>query len=189
MDTNAEWEMIRRCRSGNSAAFEPIVRANEPWALAVAEGFLGDADEAADAVQDAFVKAYRSLSSLREGLPFGPWFRSIVRNHCLDRLRSPERRRVEGGEALTDPRLWSEPTAPAALERAELAAAVRRGLAALSAEHREVLVLKEMEELGYAEIAAALSIPAGTVASRLYHARAALRKVLVAEGFTTEVEP
>jgi RNA polymerase sigma-70 factor, ECF subfamily len=188
MDTHAEWEMIRRCRGGNAGAFEPLVRAHEPRALAVAEGLLGDADEAADAVQEAFVKAYRALSRLGEGRPFGPWFRAIVRNHCLDRLRSPQRRRVEWSASSRHPALRVEPTGTDALERGELRGAVRSALAALSAEHREVLVLKEIEDLSYAEIGETLGIAAGTVASRLYHARAALRKVLVARGFTTEDE-
>jgi RNA polymerase sigma factor (sigma-70 family) len=88
VDRRTEWDLISRCRRGSTAAFEPLVRAHEARALAVAEGMLGDVDDAADAVQEAFVKAYRSLRRLREGSTFGPWFRTILRNHCRDRLRS-----------------------------------------------------------------------------------------------------
>jgi len=187
MDARTEWDLVTRCRRGSTAAFEPLVRAHEARALAVAEGMLGDADEAADAVQDAFVRAFRSLGRLREGSAFGPWFRTILRNHCRDLLRSvPTRTHVRweegaGGDAGSD-----APEASIAMERAELSAAVRASLARLSPEHREVLVMKEMEGLSYAEIAEATDTPAGTVASRLYHARAALRKVLIAGGISLE---
>jgi RNA polymerase sigma-70 factor, ECF subfamily len=186
MNTTQEWDLIRRCRRGSTAAFEPLVRGHEPGALALAEALLGDADEAADAVQEAFVRAYRALRRVREGSAFGPWFRAILRNHCLDRLRAPHRRRASWSEETVDALAWSEPDALAELEREELARAVRDALTALSAEHREVLVLKEMEGLDYAEIAEAAGIPAGTVASRLYHARAALKAILVARGFRRE---
>ena len=86
-----------------------------------------------------------------------------------------------GGDAGHAP-----PEASTTVERAELSEAVRASLARLSLEHREVLVMKEMEGLSYAEIAEVTGIPAGTVASRLYHARNALRKVLLAGGISLE---
>lgn len=186
MDTQAEWELIRRCRGGSTAAFEPLVRGHETPALATARMLLGDSDEAADAVQEAFIRAYRALGRLQEGSAFGPWFRGILRNLCLDRLRSPDARRESWTSRTMDARAWSEPAGSARLERLELASAVQSGLAELSAEHRSVLVLKEMEGLSYAEIAEALGIPSGTVASRLYNARLALKKVLVERGITLE---
>jgi RNA polymerase sigma-70 factor, ECF subfamily len=186
MDATDEWELIRRCRLGTAAAFEPLVRGHEGRALAVAEAMLGDADDAADAVQEAFVRAYRSLRSLREGSEFGPWFRTIVRNLCRDRLRGSDRRRVEWSAESMDRTAWTDPAGVAALEREQLAADVRAALATLPSDHREILVLKEMEEMRYADIAQALEIPPGTVASRLYHARAALRKALSARGITRE---
>lgn len=186
MDTQTEWELIRRCRTGSTVAFEPLVRGHEGRALALAQALLGDADEAADAVQEAFVKAYRTLGRMREGSAFGPWFRAILRNHCLDRLRSPRRRQERWSEETMDREAWSEPTGQVQVEREQLGVAVQEALAALSPEHREILVLKEIEELSYAEIAEATGIPAGTVASRLYHARAALKKVLVSRGISLE---
>jgi RNA polymerase sigma factor (sigma-70 family) len=148
---------------------------------------LGDVDDAADAVQEAFVKAYRSLRRLREGSTFGPWFRTILRNHCRDRLRSSGgRTHVAWDERVAGDAGQAPAAAPAALERAELSQAVRNALARVSVEHREILVLKEMEGLSYAEIARETGIPAGTVASRLHHARIALRKVLVEGGISLE---
>jgi RNA polymerase sigma-70 factor (ECF subfamily) len=186
MTDESDSELIARCLAGSHAAFEPLVRRHEGRALAVAGAMLGDADEAADAVQDAFVRAYRTLGRLRPGSAFGPWFRTMVWNLCVDRLRSPRRGRQSLDERALDTRLRSEATGAVDLERRELAALVHSALARLSDEHRQVLVLKEMEGLGYAEIAGALGVPQGTVGSRLYHARAALQKVLLAQGVTLE---
>jgi RNA polymerase sigma-70 factor, ECF subfamily len=180
VDTEAEWDSIRNCRAGSTAAFEPLVRTHEAAAFALAEALLGDRDDAADAVQEAFVRAYRSLHTMKEGSAFRPWFRRILRNYCLDVLRSPRARRFGDSEAEIDDRYWSEPTGSRRIEREELSRTVQDALRDLSPEHREVLVLKEIEELSYAEIADATGISAGTVASRLYHARAALRKAILA---------
>jgi RNA polymerase sigma-70 factor, ECF subfamily len=186
VNTDSEWELIARCRQGNTLAFEPLVRSHEGRALAVAEGLLGDADDAADAVQDAFVKAYGSLGRLREGSSFGPWFRTIVRNLCLDRLRSPRRREVKLSHPGVERGAWIEQPAPAQLQREQAGALIRAALAELAPEHRQILVLREMEELSYAEIAEAAGIPAGTVASRLHNARLAMRELLIARGITME---
>jgi RNA polymerase sigma-70 factor (ECF subfamily) len=183
--TDSEWTLIHQCLRGRTGAFEPLVLRYQGEALAIAEALLLDPDDAADAVQDAFVRAYRQLGRLAEGSAFGPWFRSILRNLCIDRLRSPARRRRE---SITDESIaahsWVEPVGTDRLERDQLAAAVQRALRTLSTAHREVLVLKEMDGLGYREIAQALGIPEGTVASRVYHARAALRRALVEQGLT-----
>jgi RNA polymerase sigma-70 factor, ECF subfamily len=185
VDAQIEWDLIRRCRDGSAGAFEPLVRAHEGAALVAAFGLLGDRDEAADAVQDAFLRAYASLGRLREGSAFGPWFRSILRNLCLDRLRAP-RVRDRADAAEIDRAGWAEPVGSADLERGELHRIVREALVAIGAEHRAVLVLKEIEGLTYDEIARAVGVPAGTVASRLHHARAALRTVLLARGIALE---
>jgi RNA polymerase sigma-70 factor, ECF subfamily len=182
---DSDWDLIVRCRAGSAAAFEPLVRRHERRALALAELLLGDADEAADAVQDAFVKAYRSLGRLRAGSDFGAWFRSIVRNHCRDRLRAaPRRRNVPLDERTAAAAQGAEPTGSSAIEREQLAVLVRGFLARLSPEHREILTLKEVEGMSYAEVALAMEIPPGTVASRLFHARAALRRLAEAGGLT-----
>lgn len=179
-----EKDLVRLCRQGKTAAFEPLVRLHEGPSLGYATALLGDADEAADAVQDAFVQAYRALARLRPGSEFAPWFRTILRNVCLDRLRSPRlRRRAALDDRQVDTVAWSEPVALERLERQALAEQLRTALQHLTDEHRGVLLLREVEGLSYAEIAHALDIPPGTVASRLNHARAALKKELLARGF------
>jgi RNA polymerase sigma factor (sigma-70 family) len=185
--SRTEWDLISLCRAGNSAAFEPLVREHEGRALSLATGLLGDADDAADAVQEAFVKAYRSLGRLREGSAFGPWFRTIVLNGCRDRLRSAAaRRRVDWREAEIGDEGRIAAAGSSDIERAELVTTVQNALARLSMEHREILVLKEIEGMSYAEIARETGISPGTVASRLHHARAALRQIVLDEGSIRE---
>lgn len=190
MDTPAEWILIERCRAGSTAAFEPLVRRYQGPGLVLAEALLGDPDEAADAVQDAFVRAYRTLDRLTEGSSFGGWFHTILRNRCLDGLRRTRRR----GQVALDqvapaetPRV--DPGALEALEQAELAAQVRAALATLGPAHRQILVLKEMAGMSYADIARTVHVPEGTVASRLYHARKALERALAARLPAVEAAP
>ena len=162
---------------------------------------LGSDADAADAVQDAFVRAYRNLDSLEPGRPFGPWFRAILRNRCLDELRSARsrrevsREREPDGSAGTAPepgtrarggRGSHRPRGPERVEREELGRIVRSALKELSDEKRAVLVLREMEEMSYEEIARELGVSPGTVSSRLHHARRELRGVLEERGFTVE---
>jgi RNA polymerase sigma-70 factor, ECF subfamily len=183
VNTSEEWDLIALCLSGRTAAFEPLVRRHEGPARLIAEGMLGDPDDAADVVQDAFVKAYRALRQLKTGSAFGPWFRTIVRNQCRDHLRSsPAGRRVSWEADALGREGASESDGSGAIERSEISRAVHAALAKLSPEQREVLVLKEMEGLSYAAIAEETGVPAGTVASRIHHARAALRRIVFEAG-------
>lgn len=187
MDLNREWDLIRRCQGGATAAFEPLVRAHEGPALGYAAALLGDADEAADALQDAFVLAYRGVSRLRPGSAFGPWFRTILRNVCMDRLRAPRLSRrvpLDSGRGARSTRV--EPAGLRNAEIAGLAGHIGAALRLLPEEQRVVLVMRELEGMSYAEIADALGVPAGTIASRLNHGRAALREALIERGVGLE---
>lgn len=197
MDPEEERTLVRRCRNGEPGAYEPVVEDHQGWALAYAGAMLGSDDDAADAVQDAFVRAYRNLSHLEAGRPFGPWFRGILRNRCLDELRSARSRREvrgrngrpsggRGPRARGGERGRSLPRGPENVEREETGRIVRSGLAELSEEKRAALVLREMEGMSYDEIAGQLGVSVGTVASRLHHARRELRRVLEERGFTAE---
>lgn len=180
MQPDVERELIRKCRAGDTRFYEPLVRAYEGPGLRLALGMMGNRQDAEDALQEAFVKAFRSLDRFDPDRPFGPWFFQILRNQCRDALRSRTAR--FDAEAL-DRRLEERPAGPASdpeRRRRKTAAhrMVWRALGQLGEEHREVLVLKELEGFRYPEIATILDIPQGTVASRLYHARDALRAVL-----------
>ena len=174
-----ETELIRKCQAGQQQFYEPLVRAYEPEARRVAVGILGDRDSASDAVQEAFIKAYGALDRFELGRSFRPWFLQILRNHCRDVLR----RRKAGfettriGEVMAE-RLPSGSSPERDRRRSEAREILWRGLGVISTDHREVLVLKELEGLNYAEIGEAVGIPEGTVASRLFHARRALKDAL-----------
>lgn len=178
-DQTLEAELIRKCRAGESRFYEPLVRAYEPVAQRVAVGILGDPDVARDAVQKAFIKAYGALDRFDVGRSFRPWFLQILRNQCRDELR----RRKAGFEvrrldAVLARRLPGDDDPERDHRRREARELLWRGLGRISVEHREVLVLKEIEGLSYGEIAEAEGIPEGTVASRLFHARRALKEAL-----------
>lgn len=174
-----EAELIRKCRDGNQEFYEPLVRAYEPEAVRVALAILRDGDAARDAVQESFIKAYRSLDRFDLDRSFRPWFLQILKNQCRDMLR----RRKAGFEVERMDNVMIA-TLPGSDDpardhsRAEAREVLWEALGQISVEHREVLVLKELEGLNYAEIAETAEIPEGTVASRLYHARRALRQAL-----------
>ena len=185
MQPDLERELIRKCRTGDARFYEPLVRAYEPSGLRLAVAMLGNMEDAHDALQDAFVKAYEALHRFDLRRPFGPWFFQILRNHCRDMLRSRQARfKVEALDEQA--RAAARRTRKAA--RSASGSAPRRGSSCgvrwrrSGEEHREILVLKELQGFRYDEIAKILDIPEGTVASRLFHARRALKDALEAMG-------
>ena len=181
MQPELERELIRKCRGGDSRFYEPLVRAYEPAGLRLALAMMGNSEDAQDALQEAFVKTYDTLGRFDLKKPFGPWFFQILRNQCRDMLRS---RKAKFKVEALDVRLEARPADPErGPERARQRNAARellwRGLERIGDEHREILVLKELQGFRYAEIAQILEIPEGTVASRLFHARNALQGALL----------
>ena len=143
---------------------------------------LGSVDEARDALQDAFIKVWQSLHRFDITRPFGPWFFQVLRNQCRDVIRSRQsRERHEVRDEHIEVRPAGSSSDPARLhERSEASLILWKSLNGLADEHREILILKELQGFRYSEIADIREIPEGTVASRLYHARDALREALVA---------
>lgn len=182
-----ERELLRKCKGGAARFFEPVVRAYEPRGMRIALGITGNDADAQEALQDAFVKAWRSLDRFDPKRPFGPWFFQILRNQCRDLLRRRQAQfRVEvlDDGALADAAADPEGGPERRQERREAKETLWRGLEQLNEDQREIIVLKELEGFRYGEIAAILNIPEGTVASRLFHARRALADVLLASGTT-----
>jgi RNA polymerase sigma-70 factor, ECF subfamily len=176
-----ERELIRKCQSGGARFYEPLVRAYEGPGVRLAMGMLGNPDDARDALQEAFIKAYDALGRFDSKRPFGPWFFQILRNQCRDMLRS---RQSRGRLETHDERLEFRPAdLDSGPERTYQRNAAKEllwiGLAQIGEDQREILILKELQGLRYSEIAKILEIPEGTVASRLYHARSALKSVLL----------
>jgi RNA polymerase sigma-70 factor (ECF subfamily) len=174
----ADDELVRRVRAGETDAFEELVRRTRRDGYRLARRILRRHEDADDALQDAYVKAFRALDRFDAGRPFGPWFLTIVARTALSALRQGKRRAAaslddpapEGGAPLAE-RIADPGQDPAVMEERLL---VARAFESLSDEHRAVLALRVDADLPYADIAASLEIPIGTVMSRLARAREAL---------------
>lgn len=185
-----EQELILAARSGGRDAFGALVEQHQAMVYALAYRMVGNPDDAADLTQDAFLRAWRGLASFDGRSSFSTWLYRLTSNACIDFLRREKRRsglsltldgEADDGEHQLD--LPDERWSPQReLERQEAREAVRRGLLSLSPEHREVLLLREMEDLSYAEIARALGLEEGTVKSRIARARLSLRNFLLRSG-------
>lgn len=180
MQPELERELIRKCKAGDAQFYEPLVRAYEPSGLRLATAMLGNLEDARDALQDSFVKAYEALHRFDLRRPFGPWFFQILRNHCRDVLRSRQARaKLETRDERLELRPADIEKGPERLQQKAAAKSLLwEALERIGEEHREILVLKELQGFRYNEIAQVLDIPEGTVASRLFHARRALKDAL-----------
>ncbi|MCK4411952.1 MAG: sigma-70 family RNA polymerase sigma factor [Candidatus Eisenbacteria sp.] len=172
-----ETALIVRCQAGDRAAFEPIVTHHMRRAAAFALAWTGNAEDALDLSQEAFVRAFRAISRFDPARPFYPWFYRILRNLCWNHLGRAARLHEVPLRDDFD-RADARPRPDAQLERQELRASVWEALRKLKPNDREILILREFQGLTYAEIAAVLGIPQGTVMSRLHQARRRLRERL-----------
>lgn len=170
----ADLAAVRRCLDGEQAAFEELVLRYQSPLFNVALRLLGRYDEAHDATQNAFIKAYRHLETFDATQRFFSWIYRILRNECLNVLRSqrtwePLSDGVLGGERQTD-----------TVEDVERQRAVQQAVMSLDTDYREVIALRHFADMSYEDIAATLGIPAKTVKSRLYSARQRLAASLSA---------
>ena len=180
--------LLERVRAGDERACEALVRQHGGRLLAVARRFLRTEEDSADAVQDAFLSAFRSLGGFEGNSTLGTWLHRIVVNVCLMRLRARSRSREvriddllptfdETGHHSHPIRAW-EDDALGRLARAETRAHVRACIDRLPDPYREVLVLRDIEELDTEQTAQHLGINPGAVKTRLHRARQALRTLL-----------
>jgi len=180
--------LLARMSDGDDWACEALVRQHAGRMLAVARRFLRTEEDSADAVQDAFLSAFRSLDRFEGKSALGTWLHRIVVNVCLMRLRAQSRSREvrindllptfdETGHHSRPVRLW-EDQALARLTQAETRAHVRACIERLPNSYRQVLLLRDIEELDTEHTAAHLGINPGAVKTRLHRARQALRTLL-----------
>jgi len=184
-----------RLRAGDDAAFAVLVRAHAGRLLAVARRMLRSEDDARDALQEAFLQAFRGIGKFQGGARLSTWLHRIVVNACLMRLRSRSRkpeqpiedllpRFYEDGHRIDPGPPWRSGDADP-VEQRELAALVRSAIDGLPEIHRNVLLLRDIEGLDAEETARLLDVKTDTVKVRLHRARQALRAVL-APHFTGE---
>jgi len=176
MQPPGEETLVERARRGDPGAFEALVVSYQSLAFRTAFLITGDAADAEEAAQDAFVKAHRTLGRFRSGRPFRPWLLTIVANEARNRRRSRGRRTALALRAA-DPRTPGEDPETAALasERRERLLTAVEGL---RDDDREVLACRYFLELSEEETAAALGIARGTVKSRTHRALERLQEEL-----------
>jgi RNA polymerase sigma-70 factor (ECF subfamily) len=167
---------VERCLAGEADAFRTLVERYQARALGHALAITRNRDDAQDAVQDAFLNAHRALHRFDTERVFYSWFYAILRNCCYKLLA---RRRTDVVDQPGGLDLLEGPGVPV-----DDRLALERALAALSPADREIVMLRHLDGLSYAELAAALEVPLGTVMSRLFNARKRLR-----DGLTRGLAP
>ncbi|MBV9123103.1 MAG: sigma-70 family RNA polymerase sigma factor [Planctomycetes bacterium] len=177
--------LIAECLQGRTAAFGELVRRYQDRLYNTVYRLVGNAEDAQDVLQDAFFHAYQSLDRFRGNSLFFTWLYRIAFNTAMSLKRKQRvalRLNTGGEEGGLEPLDESEESRPGhALEKAEQERHIQQALQRLSAEHRAVLILKDMEGQKYEAIAAILQVPVGTVRSRLHRARLELRHLLEKE--------
>lgn len=181
--TNEGAELVRRCRSGDGAAWEEIVQSYSRRVYNLAYRFTSRADSAEDLTQDVFIRVYRSLEQYdaRQG-DLQNWLMRLARNLIIDDYRKRQRApQDEAADDLEDHKYHlrtADSSVQREMERHELGAQVQAGIDKLSADLRTCVILRDIEELSYQEIVDLLKIPEGTVKSRINRGRIELAKIL-----------
>ena len=173
--------LIERCLSGDQAAWEAVVRQNWRKVFNVAYKFVGKHDEAEDLTQDIFLKIFKALASFDRRANFQTWIISISRNLCIDHYRSvrKERQTIAREVDAGDLQPVSSDRGPyAAAEHQDLRVLLRQALQMLPVTLRTAVVLRDLQELSYQEIAERLGLPEGTVKSRINRGRLELARQL-----------
>lgn len=189
MTREQENAVVRSILDGDVNAYELLVKEYEKSVYNLALRMVGNSEDAADMSQEAFIKAYNSLTSFRGDSKFSVWLYRIVSNVCLDFIRSRKRKQTmslsteddDGDSVEMD--IADDTQSPERLMEKQLTRdAVRRGLASMPPIQREILLLREIQGLSYDEIAEVLNLEAGTVKSRIFRARKKLSAFLIEDG-------
>jgi RNA polymerase sigma-70 factor (ECF subfamily) len=164
---------IEKCKAGETEAFNYLVKKYQSEAISHAVAILGSREDALDAVQQAFLDAYRTLERFDSSRRFYPWLYTILRNRCYKLMAS---RRKHAASSLNKVEILAQPKKGSSnTEVAVMDLAFRE----MSPEDRELLTLKHLDGLSYQELAERLEVPPGTVMSRLYYARRRFREKML----------
>ena len=182
VQNNDDFELIERFKSGDTSAFEGIVLKYQNKIYSLCRYMLGNVHDAEDAAQDAFLKAYQALPKFQPEASLYTWLYRIATNTCIDYKRKPVFESLFSdageGEKLIHDRASDGPSPEKLYQSKQIDEALRESLGKLSPKLRAIIILKEIEELSYEEIADALEISMGTVKSRIARAREELQKLM-----------
>lgn len=185
---DADIELVKQTLQGDEGGFEKLVKKYQDKVYTLCYRYSGNDEDAYDLAQEAFIKAYRSLGTFKGSSRFGTWLYRITTNVCLDEIRRKKRRiqaqsldqPVEGADGeMTRIVLDDTLSIDALYEQQEQAQYIQSLLIQMKPEHRMVLLLKDIMEFSYEEIAQMLNISSGTIKSRLSRARELLRRKLL----------
>jgi RNA polymerase sigma-70 factor (ECF subfamily) len=184
----SELDLVKRCQAGDTEAFDELVTRYRTRIFGMIYNMVHSEQDAWDLAQDSFVKAWKSIKRFRRHSSFYTWIYRIVMNVTIDWLR---KKQVVGGGDEFDDAIQLKEIDPASktvpkgnalpyetMERSEIRAQIDNAIAQLSPEHRAVILMKEIEEMQYHEIAETLGCSIGTVMSRLFYARKKLQNLL-----------
>lgn len=183
-----ERDLVLRARQGDVAAFEELIEDQQEKIYNLSYRMVGNQEDAMDLTQEALLKAFRSLKSFRFQAKFSTWLYRIATNLCLDEIRKARRRPLEhsldqpvetedGAIGRELPASWGNPEEH--YERSESQRAVQKALLHLPPEQRLLLVMRDLQDCSYQDIADRMGWPLGTVKSGIYRARQALKQVLL----------
>jgi len=175
-------QAIKDCQLGKTESYRILVDKYKTRAYYAALLITGNRDDALDLSQEAFYKAFRAIKTFQTGKNFYTWLYKILKNLCINHYKRIKRRNIvftdadesEGASLY----LSSAPNPAEVFEINEMRDILWKGLMDLKKDDREIIILKEFNEMSYKEIADVLSIPVGSVMSRLYYARKKLAKIL-----------
>ncbi len=182
-------EVIEGCKAGDPKAFEKIVLFYQRRVFNHAYRMLGNMEEAKDLAQEIFVSVFESIRELREETKFDAWLKQITLNHCRNRWKYLKRRHYFSTDSMDDPIETEEGEVTKAFvdpsdkpdilyEKKMVQEWIQQGLLGLREDQRELIILRDLQELSYEEIGKLLSLPEGTVKSKLHRARMELKDIL-----------
>ncbi len=186
--------LIRRLQERDERAFEEVIRLYQNKVFNLVYRMIGNQEEAEDLAQEVFVTVFKSVDSFRGEAKFSTWLYRIAANHCKNRMKYLGRRSYkqtgELDEAAEREAQNAQPSSlrpqvdgpDAVLEGLQLERLVQEGIASLEEEHRELIVLRDVEDLSYEEIAEITGVELGTVKSRLHRARLQLKELMAKGG-------
>ncbi len=179
-DTEQERELILRCQQRDTAAMATLIVQYKHWVYNIAYGILGHHEDAEDAAQDAFLSVWQNIDSFKFRARFSTWLYRIVKNKCLNVIDQRKRRKTDPMD-IDDSQPWvplDTVTPEQEALRTEQSEILHTALDRLKESYRTILILRELRELSYEEIAEVLNCTLGRVKSRLHEARKALREEL-----------
>jgi RNA polymerase sigma-70 factor (ECF subfamily) len=177
-ESGSDEELVRRCRAGDTSAFGELVGRHESRVYHLCLRIVGDPDEARDAAQEALIASWRKLDQFRGDSAFTTWLHRITVNACYDQLRKRRRQPMLHLAAADEPDREPGPPVPDHAEAVATSTEVAAALQRVPEDFRAALVLADVEDLPYDEIASILGVAVGTVKSRVHRGRVALATAL-----------